>query len=196
MQKTFTNYLKNLYLASNFKKNVDFEVVSLLAVKQDKKFESIDSFFGLDSMKYLHNSSSAELLRYVQTKIGPDENVYLIETPIKDSHNAFHFYKLDVEIAMDIAVSLGLGVVRMLTENLYEEYLFYSISQVYHSIPNHMDHLYDEWMRIKIYTQLLRMDDYYDQDLEEIWKTDASPITKRIMSNPTTVMPKLNALYS
>lgn len=191
MEDTAASYLEDLFLANDLVCTNDFEVVSFLAIDQDKKVQSADAYFQFDSTDLLRFRNAKQALGYLQEQ----QNIYITPTPMKNEKNRVYFYKLDVEIDIDLAITTGLGVVRMLTGIHQGEYLLYAMDQVYNETPEKIDNLVEEWVRIKIYTQIIHGNTYLDKALKDKWLKDRSYLTCLLIGETDQVEKRLAALY-
>lgn len=194
-KSTAMAYLKDFFLADKLLNGVDFEVISFIAVEPGKPIYSIDHFLGINSKEILRFRNAKDTLLHLSTLVDVSKQKYITPTPIKKSNNMIYLYKLDVPLDIDIAVATGLGVFRMLKGEYQGKFLYYSIEQVYNDEPGDIACLINDWIRLKLYIQIMRANDFIDLSLASEWRKNRNELLKFIVGDTKIIEQILDSIF-
>lgn len=124
--------LVTICYANDFVEGEDFEVVSYLIVDNQDQFQTIESFFKVNQLKLIRRNPPLDILEYVlkaQCLHHRDREDFKYLMKMDMVKKPVYFYRLnELPIDLDLLVSLGFGLVRMLTDKAKGElWLFDSL---------------------------------------------------------------------
>lgn len=177
----------------------DYEFVSFIVVDNKDQFQTIESFFSVDQLEFIkQNLTPAEIEKALKTKSLFSRNnedfkfikkVDMVKMPV-------YFYRLnELPLDLDLLVSLGFGLIRMLTDDANGELWFFDALY----FRNRFFAEEDEWddpiigdtaIRLMIYFSL-HLPTYNDRDLERILNMSEDYLKLMCLCNGDAIIERL-----
>ncbi|WP_067843145.1 hypothetical protein [Amphibacillus sediminis] len=190
------SFLEDFILINDLKMGIDFEVVSFLAITPNQLTGSADRYLGIDVEDVLRFRNATDTFHYLINLVPPNEKTYITPTPFKDNVKSLYFFKLRAPLNLKFAIGCGLGVVRMLKGTYQNQYLFYSIDQVYNDQNNDIFSLATDIFRLKLYMQLVLGKKFHDKAIEKEWKNNQLSAFNLLMTDQKYIHKQLEKIFS
>jgi|GEM_PF-4573921 len=190
-------YVKHIIPASHLKEGYDFDIVSFLIFDPDElEFQTFDQYYQTSSLDIIKDGewgqTPKEILLHHLQKQGIQEN-RIQETDFYPSEKLV-FYWMQEDINVNLALSLGFGIVRMKRGELKNRYLLYYT----HTIgwdDEEEEQIFSEIVMLKAYIQLLNRETFRDRTLERILEEDPHHILFSLVCNKSLYMEQLLEIY-
>ena len=198
MNQGAVSFIENMFFASDFKKGEDYEVVSFMVLDHQYNFHSIDHFFEINSHELfsLHQIGPKSVNHFFQNHPKVCDVISLSETPFpQNEYYPTYFYKLKGLVHFDYAISVGLGVIRMLQGTHKGEYLLYNFLNQVEDEQDVQNEPIDEMLRLKIYSQLTYPRECDDKRLEKLMREDPIYLSLLLPGDSKRVLNKLEYIY-
>ena len=163
-------YVQNMIPANQLKEGYDYEVVSFLVFDMEElEFHTADEYYQISTMEIIGNGNDGRtpmerIASYLEKK--GIKKPFLQETDFYKG-KSLAFYLLKDEIDVNLALSLGFGIVRMKRGRLKNQYLLYYA----HSIDwdeEEDERLFCEVLMLKAYLQIRYPETFKDAVLRDM----------------------------
>lgn len=191
-----------MYRLEELGEDINYEVISYLVMDQEYQIYSADHFFSLDSYNYIkHNQRHTGYLKdnlyaifYAHER--KPEILSIMETPFPKEKQEIILYRMMEPIHFDYAISLGFGVLRILTgPYMGQIFLFYSNSFVEDESDEEFNDL-DEMLMLGAYIQLTNPSHVDFKELEILLQLDLEYVATLIHGDALRIINKLADIFS
>ncbi len=199
-----TRQKESMIYAYELEEGVDYEIVSYVVVDKNDHFHTLESFFGINQFELIQKCSNGKefeemLQNQIQhVKTGQEYKRIMKTEMIK---KPVYFYRLnEPTLDLDLLISLGFGLVELLTEENYGDLfifdLFYYRTLIFEDGYEWDDPLSSDMaIRISVYT-LLTDPTYDDRDLEKILNMNEDLIKLRCLCNGDKIVAALRKVFA
>lgn len=177
----------------------DYEFVSFIVLDNEDQFQTIESFFSVDQLEIIkQNLSPDELEDALKSKclFNQDNEGFKFIRKIEMVKKPVYFYRLnELPLDLELLVSLGFGLIRMLTDDENGELWFFDALY----FRNRFFAEEDEWddpiigdtaIRFMIYFSL-HLPTYNDRDLERILNMSEDYLKLMCLCNGENIIERL-----
>jgi hypothetical protein len=176
-----------------------FEVVSITVMDEEYEMHSLDSFIKVKTPDFfemigsVHNHLASCKAAFDQ--MGLLQRVISIDTtPLPDVNNDnLLLFKLEDDIDFDLAISLGFGIIKMLSGEYVGQYLLYCPFVGANENFDDWDRR-DQILLIRTYIQL-KYTNQHDLKLKHILKHEPLLISTLIVSKPDLYISRLKHIF-
>jgi hypothetical protein len=176
-----------------------FEVVSITVMDEEFEMHSLDSFIKVKTMDFFKMIGSVhnhlENCKAAFDLMGLTHRVLSVDTtPLPDENNDnLLLFKLEDDIDFDLAISLGLGIIKMLSGKYVGQYFLYCPFVGENENFDDWDRC-DQFLLIRTYIQL-KYTNQYDFKLKHILKQNPALISTLIVSKPYLYISRLKHIF-
>ena len=191
--------MDDLFSARELKMGEDFEVVSFMVLDHEFEFYTIDHYFGINSNKLLGrmNLATNEINDFFCEHQKIQNVMSISKTPYPEQNECnVYFYKMKGEVNFDYAISVGLGVVKMLKGKYKEEYLLYNFSSFVDDERDIQIDSIEEMLRLKMYAQLTYPTNFDDKRLEKLLRGEPNFLAALIPGDSSRILKILTSIYN
>lgn len=182
-QEGFLKYLDSQTKLYGLKKDIDFEIVSIVVLSDYSKAFSLGEFLGIRSNELFKDSKG----KYLNTakKLLQEKQFKAISETLYPRINEVSFYEVKDQIDIDLASEVGLGVVKY-----KEKYMLYYPFQ-----GEDPKSIVYEMLMLKVYFQLLHPEDV-DVKLQAGFGKYASLIQSMMVANGRKHIQRLKEIFA
>jgi hypothetical protein len=187
------DFVEDTITKTNEIKGIDFEVVSYVVLTEYMDMKTADDYFGINT-KELLKEYTAEGIEKILKSHPKAKGVFEISpTPFPyGANDNVVFYKMKDDVDINLAINVGLGVVRMLSGEYKGELLLYNAS----NFSKEDFQTRDEFIMLKMYIQLRYPNEYDDRKLERFINDYEEYVYMLVPTNANAIIRRFKEIFA
>ena len=196
METGVFSFIDDFFPANNLIKGKDFEVVSYMVMDEETELYSADYYYNVDTSKLLNEFNIKQIIQHFYQHSKMQNEIDFMETPYPDNEiRNIYFYNMRGSVHFDYAISLGLGVVKMLKGEHQDDYYLYNFSSFVDDEANLHEAIMEEILKLKMYVQLTNPAEVDDKKLEKLLMNNPVYFSTLIPGTPSRILNDLLSIY-
>ncbi|WP_091494745.1 hypothetical protein [Amphibacillus marinus] len=193
MRKDLLDDLEDYFSVTISELDQHYEVISFLAISPAQGIHTLDYYLDEDITEVTMLNSQEDALYYFINQLSSAKETYISPTPVHSKVNRTYLYRLEQPVNVKYSVSCGLGIVRERFKQ--RNYFLYSINPSYRNEPERVEELIPDFLRLKLYCQLVNGHMQIDKRLRKQWRENKQLLISFLFANHEEVIAELEDIF-